>query len=88
MRKVDYRKTGQEATAYIGPSFYGIVEKNTVFRSGLPPRLKKLSEELPFMQGLLVPVSGLARARRELQMLGSEKQMLYRRALKEGGKHV
>ena len=40
------------------------------------------------MQGLLVPVSGLARARRELQMLGSEKQMLYRRALKEGGKHV
>ena len=39
MRKADYKKTGQEAVAYIGPSFYGIVEKNTVFCSGLPPRL-------------------------------------------------
>ncbi|WP_251491326.1 hypothetical protein [Otoolea muris] len=88
MRKADYKKTGQEAVAYIGPSFYGIVEKNTVFCSGLPPRLKKLSEELPFIQELLVPVSGLARARKELQTLGSEKQILYQRAVEKGGKHV
>ncbi len=65
---------------YLGPSYYGIVQKGTVFKGQLPPKLDGLVKETPFLEGLIVPVENLAESRKALKKEGSELNALYKRA--------
>ena len=86
MKRIENKKTETEgAMVYIGPSFIGIVERNTAYRSGLPQKVKALIDQYPYLRGLLIPVEELAEAKKELMKTGSEKYMLYQRAIKIGG---
>lgn len=72
----------QAAGVYLGPSFYGIVQKGTVFTGEYPPNMEALFLKHPFLEGLVVPTSELAEKRKELYRKGSEMETLYRRARK------
>ncbi len=71
---------------YLGPTFYGIIQKGTVFSGGLPPKAEGLVKEYPFLNGLMVPVGRLAEASKELKKAGSVMELLYHRALEIGGR--
>ena len=73
-------KREETARVYLGPSYYGIVQKGTVFRGQLPPKLEALIKGIPFLEGLLVPVENLAESRKALRREGSELNALYKRA--------
>lgn len=70
----------QAAGIYMGPSFYGIIQKGTVLSGGYSPKMEQLISNHPFLKGLIVPTSQLAKKRKELQEKGSEIAMLYQRA--------
>ena len=70
----------QAAGVYLGPSFYGIVQKGTVFTGEYPPNMEALFLKHPFLKGLVVSTSELAEKRKELYRKGTEMEILYRRA--------
>lgn len=79
----------QMAGVYLGPSFYGIIQKGTVLRGGCSSKMAQLMGAYPFLRGLIVPTSQLAEKRMELRKQDSELFMLYQKAeqIKEE-KHV
>ena len=79
----------QPAGVYLGPSFYGIIQKGTVLRGGCSSKMAQLMGAYPFLRGLIVPTSQLAEKRMELRKQDSELFMLYQKAeqIKEE-KHV
>ena len=79
-------KGTQAAGVYLGPSFYGIIQKGTVLTGRYSSKMEKLLLKHPFLGGLIVPTSELAEKRKELTRRGSELEALYRRAeqIKEG----
>ena len=79
----------QPAGVYLGPSFYGIIQKGTVLRGGHSSKMAQLMGAYPFLRGLIVPTSQLAEKRMELRKQDSELFMLYQKAeqIKEE-KHV
>lgn len=58
--------TAKEAVVYVGPSLAGIATRNTTYNNGLPEGLEKYIEKKPIMAKLLVPVSKLATALKEI----------------------
>lgn len=81
--------SGRPAGVYLGPSFYGTVQKGTVMAGQYPPKFQALLEEYPFLCGLIVPVGELAEKRKELKKSGTEMDMLYQKALEvKEGRHV
>lgn len=84
-----YSEKDAAARVYLGPSFYGIIQKGTVMTGGIPPKMQTLLEKHPFLNGLLVPLEELAGKRNEIHKTGTEMNMLYEEArqIKEG-KHV
>lgn len=79
----------QTAGVYLGPFFYGIIQKGTVLRGGYSSKMAQLMGAYPFLRGLIVPTSQLAEKRMELRKQDSELFMLYQKAeqIKEE-KHV
>lgn len=55
---------------YIGRSVPGLTE-GTIFSEGLPPHIQALTEELPHVRALIVPIDGLQQTRRKLNEKGS-----------------
>ncbi len=84
-RASDKDESGTGAKMYLGPTFFGIVQKGTVFSGGLPPKVAALVKGHPFLGGLMVPVDQLTEARKELKKAGSQMEMIYRRAVELGG---
>ena len=82
-------RTAQTALVYLGPSFYGVIQKGTVTSGEPSPKLRRLTEAHPFLYSLFVPVTELAEKRKQLKKADSELGQLYRKAeqLKEG-RHV
>ena len=78
-------KTKQDVTVmYIGPSIPNVVQASTVFKNGLlPETLKKCVEEKPYMKKLLVPITELAAATKELNSGKSALSTIYRRVKNE-----
>lgn len=72
----------KENLIYMGPSFAGIVLKNTVFSQGFPPKMEELIKKYPFISGLCVPVSQLSQSHKELKQPGSTLNVLYEMAEK------
>ncbi len=79
------KKEGQPVM-YIGPSFLGIVQSNTTFTNGYPPKFKELLKKHKFLNGLLIPVDSLAEAMKKLRTKDSALNLLYKEAQMIGGK--
>lgn len=60
----------KEATSYIGKSLLGLPQY-TVFKDGvLPPHIEQMCERLTAIRGLVVPVSQLQEARKNITKKG------------------
>ena len=62
------KKEGQNVM-YIGPSFLGIVQSNTTFANGYPPKFKEVLKKHTFLNGLLIPVDSLGQAMKTKKFL-------------------
>lgn len=69
--------TQKETVIYIGPSIRNVVSTGTLYNNGLPERLKKEMEKQPVIGNLIIPVSCLAAAQRELAVPGSALAVVY-----------
>lgn len=67
----------QETVIYIGPSVKNVVTTGTLYNNGLPDILKKEMEKQPVIGNLIIPVSGLAAAQKELKTPGSALAVIY-----------
>lgn len=65
---------------YIGPSIRGVAQTGTVFRNGLPESLKKMMNEAPVFNSLLIQVKELGKARKELKEGSSALTACYNKA--------
>lgn len=75
--------TKAQTVMYIGPSIPNVVQASTVFKDGvLPEALKKCVEEKPYMKKLLVPLTELSAAMKELNS-SSALSTIYRRVKNE-----
>lgn len=60
----------KESTVYIAKSLLGLPQY-TIFKGGvLPPHIEKMCEEKPAIRGLVVPVSQLQEARKNIRKKG------------------
>lgn len=69
MSKKDAAKAAKDTaqkTVYIGPTITGVAARNTVYDE-LPEELRKVTAALPYMAGLCIPFSGLAKAMAQIQ---------------------
>lgn len=80
--KKESRKAGADAPVhvYLGPSFFGIIQKGTALKEGSLPKFETLLGAYPFLKGLLVPAAELAEKRKQLRAGDSELNALYRKA--------
>lgn len=69
---------------YIGPTISGIVKNSTIFIGELPDRLNKLTEELPCIKNLIVPIDKLTKAKQALFEQGSVENVSYNNILNYG----
>ena len=60
-------------TMYVGPTLEAIAARNTVFEK-LPEALEAAIKKRPYLAGLCVPVSGLAKA---LQQIDNQQGRIY-----------
>lgn len=62
---------------YIGPTIIGVASHSTVFNNGLPETLKAATEREPAFKGLVIPVSRLAAALKEIETKSGATYALY-----------
>lgn len=72
-----------ETVVYIGPSIKNVVVTGTIYTNGLPEAVKKEMERQPALKSLLVPISGLAEAQKELNIPGSAMATIYKKVKAE-----
>lgn len=71
----------KEATTYLGPTIKNVVESGTVFVAGKVTTIfEKKMEEIPLLKSLLIPTSGLVKAKKELRNKESTISAIYRKA--------
>ena len=71
-----------ETVMYVGPNIAGITINGTLYKDGkLPSLLRKKITELPVLKSLLIPVSNLAQATKELHDPKSAISICYKNAL-------
>ncbi len=72
------QETGKtETVMYIGPTIRNVVTTGTLYNNGLPESLRKEAEKQPVIRNLIVPVSELAAAQKELAVPGSALAVIY-----------
>ena len=74
-------KAERAAVIYMGPAIAGVAVPGTVFQNGLPPRLAKMSKELPALKRLLVETGKAQQARKDLRNPQSALSVCYQNAL-------
>lgn len=68
----------KEAVVYIGPTIERLVNHGTIYEGGvIPEYLEEKIREIPAIRGLIVPVSELAYAAREITREDGRYKMLY-----------
>ena len=60
------KETTNEKVVYVGPSITGVVVQNTIFNNGIPAALKAAIDEAPIIGNLLIPISKLPMALKEI----------------------
>lgn len=74
------------AVIYGGPTIAGVVAYGTVFNNGLTPQVEKAASEEPAIKRLLVPVTDLARLRKDLKNKESAASICYIKVAEYAGK--
>lgn len=74
---VTRERTLPETIIYVGPTIHNVVQANTVFNNGITESLKGKTKEWPVLNGLILPIRDLGRAKKELAIKGSELATLY-----------
>lgn len=69
-----------EPVCYIGPTINGVVIHGVMYRGGIPDSVKKAAEQIPAIKNLLIPISRLAQAQREIDDPKSAISIMYKRA--------
>lgn len=65
---------------YVGPTIPGMATRNTIY-SDMPESLKTAAQAAPYLNGLCVPVSGLADAMAQIRNRKGAIYTLYKKAL-------
>ncbi|MCM1236702.1 MAG: hypothetical protein NC489_42040, partial [Ruminococcus flavefaciens] len=71
-----------QKTMYVGPSLEAIATRNTVFEK-LPEALEAAIKKRPYLAGLCVPISGLAKALQQIDNQQGGVYTLYSKAESE-----
>lgn len=61
------KEAAKETMAYVGPTIIGVAVQNTFYKNGIPDALKAAIEEAPIIGNLLVPISKLPMALKEIE---------------------
>ena len=64
---------------YVGPTLEAVAARNTTFEE-LPDSLKAAIEKRPYLAGLCVPISGLAKALQQIEGQQGSTYTLYKKA--------
>jgi len=70
-----------EQVMYMGPAIRGIVKNGAVFTAGIPKKLEKLAEKKPIIRKLIIPLSEIVQAKKDLDTEGSVTSAAYDRIL-------
>lgn len=74
----------QSNLVYLGPTITGVVRHSTIFKNGvLPQKLNECVAEFPLMKKLIVPVSDIATATKELNKEQSVLGTIYAQTAKK-----
>lgn len=77
-------KSSGEHLIYIGPNLQGgVLTQYATFRGGLPGHVKQLAEQNDAVNGLIVPVAGLAPAQSRVRTPGSLEYRYYQTLLND-----
>lgn len=81
-QKAVKRETAQKETVmYIGPSIKNVVITGTLYNNGLPEILRSEMEKQPVIGSLIVPMSRLAAAQKEIATPGSALNLIYNKVV-------
>lgn len=64
---------------YMGPAIRGIARSGAVFSGGIPKELEKLAEKKPIINNLIVPLSGIVQAKKDIATEGTVAAVAYKR---------
>lgn len=82
------KATTTNTVVYIGPTIPGVVTGNRIFSNGINKELKEEVDKMPTIGNLIVPISGLAKARNQLSKKDTPMNICYEKVqqyLKEKG---
>lgn len=74
------KKVEKKTFVYCGPNIPNVAKQFDTYTGGLPERLKQLSDEIPAIGALIVPLEEMAAARMELQKKGSALDNIFMKA--------
>jgi hypothetical protein len=60
-------ETMKETMVYVGPTIIGVAVQNTFFNNGIPDALKAAIADAPIIGNLLIPISKLPMALKEIE---------------------
>ena len=67
-----------DAVAYIGPTISRVAVSGSIYKAGLPRKLEEKIKEIPAIGELIVPVSRLGAARKQVRDRSSSLATVYR----------
>lgn len=68
-----------EQVMYIGPTLRGVAKSGAVFSGGIPKKLEKLAAKKPIIKNLIVPISGIVQAKKDVDTEGTVAAVSYDR---------
>ena len=68
-----------EQVMYIGPTLRGVAKSGAVFSDGIPKKLEKLAAKKPIIKNLIVPISGIVQAKKDVYTEGTVAAVAYDR---------
>lgn len=69
----------QEAMVYVGPTISGVATHNLFLNNGITEELKKAIEKEPAFANLIVPMSALAEASKEIDKKSGATYVFYKK---------
>ena len=71
--------TNNEQVMYIGPTLLCVAKSGAVFSDGIPKKLEKLAAKKPIIKNLIVPISGIVQAKKDVDTEGTVAAVAYDR---------
>ena len=70
---------------YIGPTTKHVAREGSAYRGGYTPKFEQKIKDNPILKELIVPVTELAEARKEMRTAGSRLEALYKKVKEDLG---